>query len=305
MRVIITGGSGLIGRALSADLVRDGHEVVVLSRRPDRVLTPPRGVRVEQWDGRTSNGWRSLAEGADVVVNLAGENIGAHRWTPERKRALVRSRLNAGQAVVDAVRSVEHKPRVVVQASGIGYYGPHGDELVGEKTPPGADFLSRLAAEWEDSTASVEVLGVRRVILRTGVVLTAAGGALPRMMLPFRFFVGGPIGSGRQWLPWIHIADEVAAIRFLIQNDPACGPFNLASPNPTTNSEFARSLGRELHRPAMVPAPAFAVRLLLGEMATVVLDGQRAVPESLLKLGFRFRFADPGAALRDLLGRKP
>ncbi len=301
MRVIITGGSGLLGRALTADLVSDGHEVIVLSRDPQRVTGMPAGVRVERWDGRTVEGWGHLADGADAIVNLAGENIAAGRWTAERKQRIRQSRIDAGRAVVQAVERAARKPRVVVQASAVGYYGPRGDEEVVEETPPGDDFLARVAVDWEDSTAPVEAMGVRRAIIRTGVVLSTAGGALPRMLLPFKLFVGGPLGNGRQWFPWIHIADEIGAIRFLIENEEAAGPFNLAAPHPVTNAEFSRALGRVLKQPALFPVPAPALRLLFGEMATVLLDGQRAVPRRLQTLSFSFRYAEVEAALRDLL----
>ncbi len=305
MRVIITGGTGLIGRALAADLVAAGREVVVLSRDPQRVAAMPDGVRLEKWDGRTAQGWGALADGAEAIVNLAGESIAGGRWTVARKRRIRESRLAAGAAVVEAVAAARRKPHIVVQASGAGYYGPRGDEIIPEATPPGTDFLGRLAVEWEASTASVEAMGVRRVVIRTGVVLSPEGGALPRLVLPFRFFIGGSLGSGRQWVPWIHIADEVRAIRFLMENNNAPGgAYNLVSPNPVTNAQLARALGRVLRRPSLIPVPAPALRLLLGEMADVLLTGQRAVPQRLLEAGFTFRFPELDAALTDLLRGK-
>jgi uncharacterized protein (TIGR01777 family) len=302
MRVLITGGSGLIGRALAVNLVRNGNEVIILSRRPERVTGLPAGVSTRWWDGHTIEGWNSLADGTDAIVNLAGENISSGRWTKERKRRILESRLNAGRAVVQAVEAAAHKPRIIVQASGVGYYGPCGSEEITEETQSGHDFLARLAVEWEASTAPLEGLGIRRVIIRTGVVLSTAGGALPRLLLPFRFFSGGRLGSGQQWFPWIHIADEVGAIRFLIENEKASGPFNLTSPTPLTNAEFSRLLGQRLRRPAFMPIPAFILRLLFGEMTTALLDGQRAIPQRLSQLGFAFRFSEAGSALKDLLG---
>jgi uncharacterized protein (TIGR01777 family) len=301
MRVIITGGTGLIGRALSADLASDGHEVIVLSRSPERATGLPASVRAERWDARTADGWAHLADGADAIVNLAGENIGAGRWTEERKRRILDSRLDAGRAVVQAVEQASQKPGVVIQASGIGYYGPRGDEEITEDGLPGNDFLAQVAFRWEASTEPVEALGLRRAIIRTGVVLSAKEGAFPRLLLPFRLFVGGPLGSGRQWFPWIHLEDEAAAIHYLIENEAASGPFNLSAPNPLTNAEFSRVLGRVMGRPAFMPTPGFALRLLFGEMATLVLDGQRGVPRRLSGLGFQFRFPEAEAALRDLL----
>ncbi len=302
MRVIIAGGTGLIGRALAADLVQDGHHVIVLSRTPERYTGRlPAGVQVERWDARSAEGWAHLADGADAIVNLAGENIAAGRWTPERKRRIRESRLNAGRAVVEAVQAASNRPRVVVQASAVGYYGPCGDEEVTENHPPGSDFLARVCVEWEASTAPVEELGVRRPILRTGIVLSTEGGALPRMLPPFKLGLGGRLGSGRQWFPWIHIRDEVRAIRFLVEREDASGPYNLTAPNPVTNAELTRALGRVLGRPALLPVPALALKVLFGEMATVLLDGQRAVPRRLIEAGFTFEFAEVEAALRDLL----
>jgi uncharacterized protein (TIGR01777 family) len=301
MRVIIPGGTGLIGRALAADLVTAGYEVVLLSRNPARVSDLPAGVGVERWDGRTADGWGHLADGATAIVNLAGENLAGGRWTSERKQRIVRSRVDAGKAIVQAIKASVVKPGVVVQASGVGHYGPHGDEKLAETAPPGNDFGASVTLDWEASTAPIEALGVRRVILRSGVVLSTQGGALPRLMLPYRFFAGGPLGNGRQWFSWIHIADEVSAIRFLMEYPEASGPFNLSAPGATTNAEFGRALGRAMGRPSWIPVPAFAMRLLFGEMATVLLDGQQVVPERLLDLGFTFRFPQAEPALRDLL----
>jgi len=308
MRVLIPGGTGLIGRALSADLAKDGHEVILLSRAPQRARTLPPGVRAERWDGRTAAGWGHLADGADAIINLAGASIAGEgflpaRWTESRKALLTESRLHAARAVIEAVRRATQKPRVVIQASAIGYYGPHGDEPLAEDAPPGDDFLARLCVAWEAAAAPLDEMGVRRVVIRTGVVLSTAGGALPRLLLPFKLFAGGPMGNGKQWMSWIHIADEVAAIRFLLERDDAVGPFNLAAPEPLTNAQFSRLLGRVMRRPSLLPVPGFAMRLALGEAATIVLDGQRVLPRRLRELGFAFRFPAAEAALRDLLGK--
>jgi uncharacterized protein (TIGR01777 family) len=302
MRTIITGGTGLIGRALAADLNADGHQVVVLSRNPDQSIGLPQSVQVEWWDARTAEGWGQLADGARAIVNLAGAGLADSRWTEQRKQLIRDSRLNTGRAVVQAVDAATSKPEVVVQASGVGYYGPRGNEEITEKDSAGNGFLSQVAIQWEDATAPVDEMGIRRPIIRTSPVLASQGGALPRMLLPFRLFVGGPLGGGKQWFPWIHMADEVRAIRFLMEHTEATGPFNLTAPNPVTNADFARALGRVMRRPALFPAPAFALRLLFGEMATALLDGQRAVPQRLLDLGFAFRFPEIETALRDILG---
>ncbi len=301
MRTIITGGTGLIGSALAADLAASGEEVILLSRDPSRTRSLPSGVRAERWDGHSAAGWGALADGARAIVNLAGESIAGGRWTAARKQRILESRVNAGRAVVEAVQAAATKPQVVVQASAVGFYGPRGTERVTESSDPGSDFMSLVCQQWEQSTATLDTLGVRRTVIRTGIVLSRKGGALPKLLLPFRFFAGGPLGNGRQGFPWIHIADQVAAMRFLIENPAARGPFNLSAPSPLPNREFSQALGRAMGRPSVMPAPAFMLRLALGEMATVLLDGQLAVPDRLLAESYRFRFVDAETALRDLL----
>jgi uncharacterized protein (TIGR01777 family) len=308
MRVIITGGTGSIGQALAADLAASGYEVVALSRNPAKAAGLRAGVRAERWDGLTAAGWGPLADGARAIVNLAGENLAGGgfipaRWTPDRKQRIRQSRLDAGQAVVEAVQAARVKPEVVIQASGIGYYGTRDDRLRTEMDKPGSDFLASLTVDWEASTAPVELLGVRHVSIRSGVVLSPTEGALYRLVVPFKLFVGGPMGSGRQGLSWIHPVDETAAIRFLIENPNASGAFNLCAPEPLTNAQFGKVLGAVLGRPSWLPVPAFALKLALGEVASMVLEGQRAQPKKLLDLGFTFRFLDAASALRDLLGK--
>jgi uncharacterized protein (TIGR01777 family) len=212
------------------------------------------------------------------------------------------SRVNAGRAVVDAVESAEQKPRVVIQASGVGYYGDRGDEILDEEASPGDGFLAELAYEdWEPSTAPVEEMGVKRAIIRTGGVFSTEEGALPRLVLPFRLFVGGHIGSGDQWVSWIHIQDEVRAIRFLIEHEEARGAFNLVAPEPMTNAGLGKTIGQVMHRPAWIPVPGFAMKLAFGEVADVLLESQRAIPKRLLQLGFEFHYPEAKAALEDLL----
>jgi uncharacterized protein (TIGR01777 family) len=300
MRVLITGGTGLVGKALAVNLVGIGHDVIVLSRDPEKSIGLPNEVRIEHWNAHTADGWSSLANGAGAIVNLAGENIAAGRWTHERKRRIRESRLNAGQAVVRAIETAPNKPQVVVQASGIGIYGDCGDEEVTEETPPGHDFLAQFAVEWEQSTSSLQNLGIRWLAIRTGVVLSSAGGALGRMMLP-RYFYARRFGNGLQWFPWIHIADEVGAIIFLIENEAACGSFNLSAPNPVTNAMFCERLGKELGRPVPIPIPSSLLSMFLGEMSTALLYSQRPVPQRLLQMGFTFRFPGIDLALQDLL----
>jgi uncharacterized protein len=301
MRVIITGGTGLIGRALASRLVAAGREPIVLSRSPERI-TLPEGVRACAWDARRPDGWEALIEKDTAIVNLAGENVGAGRWTSRRKERILSSRVEAGRAVSAAVESAPTKPRVVIQASAVGYYGPCGDRAIIESQPPGGDFLARTAAAAEASTAALESLGVRWVAIRTGVVLSREGGALPTMLRPFRFGLGGRLGNGRQWFPWIHIDDAVAAVEFLLEHEAAAGAFNVTSFDPVRNRHFTTILARTVRRPALCRVPALALRILLGEMSTMLLTGQRAVPRRLLEMGFRFRFPEPAGALRDLLG---
>ncbi len=301
MRIVITGGSGLIGSALARELGSSGHEVVVLTRDPSRVGTLPPGTRAVQWDGKTARGWSSLLDEGTAIVHLAGDAIAGGRWTDEKKRRIRQSRVDSGGAVMAAIQEAKPRPRVLLQGSAVGYYGACGDEVVDESHPAGDDFLAQVCVEWEASTAGAEALGVRRPVLRTGIVLSDQGGALPRMALPFRLMAGGPLGNGRQWFPWIHVADEVGAIRFLIEREDAGGPFNLSAPDPLTNRDFGRALGRVLMRPSFAPAPGFALRLLLGEMADALLHGQRAVPRRLLDLGYVFRYREAVEALRNLL----
>lgn len=308
MRVIITGGVGFIGRLLAAELAGAGYEVVLLSRNPARAIGLPPGVRAEKWDGRTAAGWGHLADGALAIVNLAGENLAGGgflpaRWTPARKALIRSSRLDAGAAVVAAVAEAKIKPQVVIQSSGIGHYGPRGDEVVTEADKPGDDFLARLTVDWEASTAPVALHGVRHVSVRSGVVLSPNEGALNRLMLPFKLYAGGPMGSGRQGFSWIHPADEAAALRFLLETERASGPFNLCAPEPLGNAAFAKVLGKVMSRPSWLPVPGFALKLALGEVASTVLDGQKAFPKKLIELGFKFRFPDAESALRDLLGK--
>ena len=302
MRVLVAGGTGLIGSALIGSLRDSNCEVTVLTRSPDRhQALMQNGVRLVRWDGETAEGWSHLVSQVDAIVNLAGEGIASGRWSTERKERIRQSRVGAGKALVSAIRDAESVPKTLIQSSAVGYYGPGKDEIMTEQTAAGKDFLASVCADWEASTTEVEAMGVRRVVIRTGVVLSGQGGALPRMTLPFRLFAGGPLGSGRQYFPWIHIADEVAAIRFLLENENASGPYNLAAPDPPRNREFVRDLGRAMGRPSLLPTPSFALQLLFGEMSTVLLDGQRAVPARLQEEGYAFIFPETVAALRDLV----
>ncbi len=242
--------------------------------------------------------WTAEIEGAAAVVNLAGESIAASRWSNAQKQRILDSRVQATRSLADAILGASRPPPVFVSGSAVGYYGPRGDEVVTENQPPGTDFLAQVCAAWEVEATRADS-AARVVCVRTGLVIEDGGGALPRMVLPFKFGAGGPLGSGRQYMPWIHRDDWVALVRWTIATAAAEGPINAMAPNPVTNAEFARALGRALHRPAFMPAPAFALRLVLGEMAdALVLSGQRAVPAKAERLGFRFRFTQLDDALR-------
>lgn len=308
MPVLITGGTGLIGKALVKELLDHGHEAIILSRNPARYEGNLPEVQFAQWDAKTTQGWGHLVNEVDAIVNLAGENLAGTsffptRWTLERKKRILQSRLQAGEAIRAAIEKAEQKPKVVIQSSAIGYYGVRGDEIVTESAQPGDDFVAQNSVAWEASTQAVDAQGVRQVVIRTGIVLDKNDGALMRLLLPYRLFVGGPFGNGRQWYSWIHLADEVAAIRFLLENDQAQGAYNLTAPNPLTNAKFGKALGRVMKRPSLVPVPGFVFRLLFGEVATVVLDGQRVLPQRLIDLGFEFKYPEVADALQEILGQ--
>ncbi|HCS48230.1 MAG: TIGR01777 family protein [Candidatus Aminicenantes bacterium RBG_19FT_COMBO_58_17] len=301
--VIISGATGFIGRPLALDLAEAGYEVAVLTRNPQKASALfGNRVRPARWDGRTSEGWRELASRALGIVNLAGENIGAGRWTDKKKQEIVRSRIDAGRAVMDAFQKVSARPRILIQASAVGYYGPRGDEEVDESSPAGEGFLAAMTRDWESSTSGAAAFGVRCVVVRSGLVLDREGGVLPRFLRQFRFFAGGPLGHGKQWLSWIHRRDEVAAIRFLLEREDLAGVFNLTAPGPLTMKGFARTLGWVMKRPAWFPVPAFLLRLLFGQMAEeTLLAGQKVLPRALLKAGFRFSYPDLKNALLEIL----
>ena len=291
MRIVIAGGTGLLGRALTARLQHDGDTIVVLTRRPKRAFDVA-------WNPNApTQPWAETVGSADAVINLAGESISGGRWTKARKAALFDSRVRSTRALARAIQAAGQKPLSFLSGSAIGIYGPRSDEPVTEETPPGSDFLARLAVEWEREALAVAQL-TRVVLLRTGVVLDRDGGALPQMALPFRFFAGGPIGSGRQGISWIHIDDWVSMVRWALDRSSVTGPLNVTAPDSVSNAEFGRTLGRVLDRPAFMRAPAFAVRLALGEMADVVLNGQYVVPAKALALGFPFRAPRLEEALR-------
>jgi uncharacterized protein (TIGR01777 family) len=296
MRIVISGGSGFLGRALTRALRGAGHQVLVLTRRPG----PPGDLR---WSPETASGaWVVAVQAADVVINLAGEGVAEKRWSPARKQKIVQSRLHATRALVDALRDAV-RPAVFLSGSAIGIYGNCGDEVVTEEHAPGADFLAHVCVEWE-AAANAIADRTRVVLLRTGIVLERDGGALPQMALPFRFFVGGPVGSGRQYMSWIHRDDWVGIVTWAMRDPTVTGPLNLTAPDPVRNSDFARALGQALGRPSLLPVPAFALRLAVGELAdTALLSSQRVIPAVASAAGFRFGYADIQGALQSIYGR--
>jgi uncharacterized protein (TIGR01777 family) len=298
MRVSVVGATGLIGRHACEALVARGDEVVAVSRRGDSGIA---GVEDVRWDPADGPPPPAALDGADAVVNLAGAPLAGRRWSTARKRDIRESRVLTTRALVDALAG-EGRPRVLVNASGIDYYGPRGEETVDETDGPGSGFLAETCVAWEREAARAADHGVRVVMVRSAVVLSDEGGALPTMARPVRLFAGGPIGGGRQWLPWIHLDDEVGLILLALERQDLAGPLNATSPEPSRQGEFVKALGHALGRPALVPTPAVALRLALGEMATLVLDGQRAVPRAALAAGYRFRHPDLGGALRAIYG---
>jgi uncharacterized protein len=302
MRIVIAGGSGFLGRALSEHLVSAGHRVLALTRRASGSRQPwdePRTALSWTPDGRAGD-WAPALDGASAVVNLAGESIAAGRWTADTRRRITESRVLATRSLVAAIGALRQPP-ALVSSSAQGFYGDRGDEELDESAAPGEGFLSAVCRRWEEEASAADRV-TRVVLLRTGIVLSTRGGALPRMLLPFRLFAGGPLGSGRQFTSWIHLADWVHIVSLAAADDRARGPINLGSPAPVRNRDFAAAIGRTLRRPSVVAAPAFALRLLLGERADeLLLSSTRMVPSAALALGYRFRFDDAESALADLV----
>lgn len=297
MRIVIAGGSGFIGQPLVEELAR-AHEVAVLTRNASGV----KAGRAVPWQPGRAGEWQDEIAGADAVINLAGENIGEGRWTLARKRALLESRLTATSAIVEVLRAHPRPDCAFVSASAIGYYGSRGDEQLDESSAAGNDFLSEVCRKWEESARGAEE-AARVVIPRFGIVLAADGGALSKMLLPFRLFAGGPQGSGRQWMSWIDRDDAITLIRWAVENPSVRGVYNAVAPQPVRNAEFARQLGRALRRPAVLPAPAFALRTALGEMAdALLLSSQRVTPVRSAAEGFACRYPLLEQSLRHILG---
>ena len=299
MIITLTGGTGFIGRRLLDHLRAAGHEVRILCRSPKTGIPPE--VELFLWDAMEADPPLESLEGAGAVVHLAGETV-AQRWSPEIKRRIRASRVEGTRRLVDALARLERKPAVLVSASATGYYGDRGDEELTEDAAPGSGFLADVCREWEAEARKAAELGIRVVTPRIGMVLGPDGGALAQMVPPFKMFLGGQLGSGRQWMSWIHIEDMVRALAFAVENAGLEGPVNAVAPNPVRNSQFTRMLARTLRRPALFTVPERGLRLLYGDMAEILLASQRVLPRALEKAGFIFRFPELGPALKHLLG---
>lgn len=301
-KIIITGATGLIGRKLSQKLFEAGHQIIIFSRD---ALSAKKVLKKEftyiDWDYRKNDNWLESISSADAIVHLAGINLFSKRWNKKFKEEILASRKETTKAVVDAIKLSERKPEVFVSASGVGYYGDCGDKLLDENSPAGNDFLAEVCKVWESEAAEVERAGVRRVSVRTGIVLSREDGALKKMLLPFKLFIGGPLGNGKQWFPWIHIDDIVGIYCHAIENQNLSGAVNAASPNICTMKEFARTLGKVLHRPSLFPVPEFALKIAIGEAGKVVLMSQRVEVKKILDSGYKFKFEKLEEALRNLL----
>ena len=298
MKIVISGGTGFLGQPLTDALAQDGHAIVVLTRGPSATGSVARRVT---WQPNGSTGtWAAEIDGAGAVINLAGESIGARRWSASQKDRILDSRVHATRSLVEAIHHAAAPPAVFVSASAVGYYGPLNDQLATEETPAGEDFLASVCVQWE--AEAMRAVGRTRVVcVRTGLPLERDGGALPRMLPPFWLGAGGPIGSGGQYWPWIHRQDWIELVRFAIANASVAGPINATAPQPVTNREFATRLGHAMHRPSFMPAPGFALKLLLGEMAEgLLLSGQRAIPAKAQRLGFKFAYETLDHALANL-----
>ena len=297
MKILITGGTGLIGRRLCKALLAKGHELTVLSRKPATVAAKCGAVvqamaTLDEWHTDTV---------FDTVINLAGEPIVDARWTAERKQRLWQSRVSITEALIQCIANATHKPSVLLSGSATGFYGDGGDTILEESRLPATDFGGQLCSAWESVAQTADAFGVRVCLLRTGLVLDSAGGLLGRMLLPFKLGLAARLGDGKQWMSWIHVDDYVAIVLLLLENQQATGAYNMTAPKPVTNSEFTQTLAQVLHRPALFVAPAFLLKLLLGEMSVLLLGGQRALPTKLQALGYDFTYANLDAALKSLL----
>jgi uncharacterized protein (TIGR01777 family) len=302
MKIVLAGATGFLGTALVRKLASRGESITVLSRRAaGRPGQFPKEVRFAVWDGKSQGAWGATLSGADAVINLSGESIAGGRWTQDRKRRILESRVHPTRALVDAFRALAEPPATLVNVSAIGYYGGTGSGQVTESDAPGAGFLADTCRQWEAEALAATGIGVRVVLPRIGVVLGPAGGVLGRMVPPFRLYAGGPIGTGRQWISWVHIDDVCGAIEYALDHRELSGPVNIVAPVPVTMDMFSRELGKALRRPSWLRVPGWALRVALGEMSELVLEGRQVVPRRLLDSHYPFAYQDLTVALRSLV----
>ena len=299
MKIVITGASGFIGSLLADHLWKQRHHLILLSRNPPREFNVTHQQWVP-WAPGSSGEWEDLIDGVDGIINLAGEPIAAKRWSDVQKEKIRFSRVETTNALVKAIGKTKQKPKFLISSSAVGYYGGRGDEIVTEETAPGNDYLARVCVDWEMEARKAESFGIRVALVRTGIVLDKGQGALAKMVVPFKYFIGGPLGSGDQWMPWIHIEDQIGLLLFLIENQNARGPFNATAPNPVTMTEFCKTIGTVLNRPSWATVPAGMLTLVIGEMAEMLLNGQRAVSQAAAKLGYEFKYGNLLPALKSL-----
>ena len=300
MKVLIFGGTGFIGKNLCSELLSAGYKVCIVSRNPKKTALPGSGAEVVEWNSSAGPLPAELLEGVNIIINLAGESIGNRRWTQPVKEKILGSRVQITQAIVNAISEKKVVPKVLINASAVGFYGPRGDEEITESTRAGQDFLAKVCQAWEEEAFKAQALGVRVVAVRIGVVI-GDDGALTRMKIPFRFYIGGPMGTGVQWMSWIHIKDLARLIRFAAENENINGPVNATAPEPVRMKEFCSILGQVMGRPSWLPGPGFLLKALLGEMSDMLLNSQRVLPNKILKEGFVFRFPELKAALKDII----
>jgi len=301
MQIVVAGGTGFIGRPLCASLCREGHQVILLTRRIERQRYHDSTITAVEWNGRDAGAWEKYLEDADAVINLAGAPIADERWNDARNQILKESRVLTTRLLIEALSRCSSKPQTLINASGIGYYGACDDRALDEGASRGQGFLADLCLAWEAEALRAAVLGVRVVMLRTGMVLEQDGGALPKMLLPFRFFAGGPIMPGTQWVSWIHRRDHIGLIKWALTSPSISGPVNAVAPEAVTMNRFCDALGQALHRPSWLPVPGFALHLALGELGTLMTTGQRVVPAKALSHGYIFQYPKLEPALRAIL----
>lgn len=301
MKLLIAGGSGFIGKELTKELINQGHEIILLTRNPSKSKDlNTEKLRAVEWNGKDMGNWSKHVNEVDGIINLCGESI-AEKWTKEYKERLLSSRLNSTKAIINSIEAAKVKPKVLINASAVGYYGNVENDEVTEDYKKGTGFLPELCSKWEDAASEASVYGVRVVKLRIGIVLEKNGGALLKMIPPFLIFAGGPLGSGKQWFPWIHRDDVVKSIIFCLENQNLSGPVNITAPEVITMKNFCSSLGKTLNRPSWAPVPGFVLKIILGEMAGMLLTGQKAIPKKLEEFNYKFKFRNIDAALKDIL----